>query len=507
MKSALLRSLRAQLLLAVIVTLLSGHVSSATAEDFEIGQFGLELESNGSDIIDAWANWGNSATEKGTASPTRAVVADLAVGDVGDHHVEDSRTNLDIVHGDERNAIPQTNTTLSKNPSTGLYQNGEEIIHLIDPANENDKEMKSAVYAGILPNSTGVISPIAIEASAGDLSSTNKRRRKKGRRRTKKQLQTEISIEQAETGVVELDPTLAVGAASPSNQGRSPHISHLAIRSLNDLDLEIELRRVRQQSHQIHFPSRSHAEEKRLRREAHLLGARVEEQALIEASQEGYKRTINQDRVLNQSTNELHLLLQSGSKEISQLPKFNIDCSRKAMQFVSHGGWGNQLGGLMRGLLLANILNRTLLVAPVLGHQALAFGSCQWGLGRLPIKYENGRHENSFVKRGHAMFRRQMTKSAAHLFDLGVLQPIADIVPWGEWHAKCDDGYDDTNQQDIEHHCKDGFRWELPDDIKENHVTGLLSNMPWVTTSKAMQKGFENEHLDTIRKVGARHLA
>eukprot|EP01018_Ginkgo_biloba_P013476 Gb_17800 [translate_table: standard] len=48
----------------------------------------------------------------------------------------------------------------------------------------------------------------------------------------------------------------------------------------------------------------------------------------------------------------------------------------KYMWFASHSGFSNQVAELKNALLIAGILNRTLIIPPILDHHAVALGSC-----------------------------------------------------------------------------------------------------------------------------------
>ncbi|KAH9621086.1 hypothetical protein KSS87_008690 [Heliosperma pusillum] len=62
------------------------------------------------------------------------------------------------------------------------------------------------------------------------------------------------------------------------------------------------------------------------------------------------------------------------------LPKFpkcpSNGGDHKFLLYAPHSGFSNQLSELKNGLLMAAILNRTLVVPPVLDHHAVALGSC-----------------------------------------------------------------------------------------------------------------------------------
>lgn len=46
------------------------------------------------------------------------------------------------------------------------------------------------------------------------------------------------------------------------------------------------------------------------------------------------------------------------------------------MWYAPHSGFSNQLAEFKNAILMAKILNRTLIVPPVLDHHAVALGSC-----------------------------------------------------------------------------------------------------------------------------------
>jgi len=46
------------------------------------------------------------------------------------------------------------------------------------------------------------------------------------------------------------------------------------------------------------------------------------------------------------------------------------------MWYAPHSGFSNQLSEFKNAILMAGILNRTLVVPPILDHHAVALGSC-----------------------------------------------------------------------------------------------------------------------------------
>ena len=74
-------------------------------------------------------------------------------------------------------------------------------------------------------------------------------------------------------------------------------------------------------------------------------------------------------------------LLSLSSKTLD--PKFPqchttkaISPDKKFFLYAPHSGFSNQLGEFKNAILMAGILNRTLIVPPVLDHHAVALGSC-----------------------------------------------------------------------------------------------------------------------------------
>ncbi|XP_043718358.1 O-fucosyltransferase 30 [Telopea speciosissima] len=61
----------------------------------------------------------------------------------------------------------------------------------------------------------------------------------------------------------------------------------------------------------------------------------------------------------------------------SQLPQCSRDTlGENFLWFAPHSGFSNQLAELKNAILIATILNRTLIVPPILDHHAVALGSC-----------------------------------------------------------------------------------------------------------------------------------
>lgn len=60
----------------------------------------------------------------------------------------------------------------------------------------------------------------------------------------------------------------------------------------------------------------------------------------------------------------------------SQCSSQALALSEKFMWYAPHSGFSNQLSEFKHALLIAGILNRTLVVPPILDHHAVALGSC-----------------------------------------------------------------------------------------------------------------------------------
>ncbi|RZC69161.1 hypothetical protein C5167_032286 [Papaver somniferum] len=69
----------------------------------------------------------------------------------------------------------------------------------------------------------------------------------------------------------------------------------------------------------------------------------------------------------------------SSSSSVSQFPpqcQIGHSLGEKYLWFAPHSGFSNQLSELKNAILIAGILNRTLIVPPILDHHAVALGSC-----------------------------------------------------------------------------------------------------------------------------------
>uniref|UniRef100_A0A2P2NFC4 Uncharacterized protein LOC105130896 n=1 Tax=Rhizophora mucronata TaxID=61149 RepID=A0A2P2NFC4_RHIMU len=71
------------------------------------------------------------------------------------------------------------------------------------------------------------------------------------------------------------------------------------------------------------------------------------------------------------------LLPKSSKPQISQCSRSQrLVPGEKFLWYAPHSGFSNQLAEFKNGILMAGILNRTLIVPPVLDHHAVALGSC-----------------------------------------------------------------------------------------------------------------------------------
>lgn len=88
---------------------------------------------------------------------------------------------------------------------------------------------------------------------------------------------------------------------------------------------------------------------------------------------------------------------------ISQCTKFQtLALGEKFLWYAPHSGFSNQLSEFKNGILMAGILNRTLIVPPVLDHHAVALGSCPKFrvLGPKEIRVSVWDHVLDLVKTG-----------------------------------------------------------------------------------------------------------
>ncbi|CAK7356335.1 unnamed protein product [Dovyalis caffra] len=72
----------------------------------------------------------------------------------------------------------------------------------------------------------------------------------------------------------------------------------------------------------------------------------------------------------------LSLKLVEGSSRQSAFHANPASSREKFLWYAPHSGFSNQLSEFKNGILMAGILNRTLIVPPVLDHHAVALGSC-----------------------------------------------------------------------------------------------------------------------------------
>ncbi|KAF9685423.1 hypothetical protein SADUNF_Sadunf03G0053100 [Salix dunnii] len=104
---------------------------------------------------------------------------------------------------------------------------------------------------------------------------------------------------------------------------------------------------------------------------------------------------------------------------ISQCTKFQtLAPGEKFLWYAPHSGFSNQLSEFKNGVLMAGILNRTLIVPPVLDHHAVALGSCPKFrvLGPKEIRVSVWDHVLDLVKTGRYV-------SMADIIDISSLVP------------------------------------------------------------------------------------
>lgn len=76
-------------------------------------------------------------------------------------------------------------------------------------------------------------------------------------------------------------------------------------------------------------------------------------------------------------TTPYSLLSRTQNSHFSQCSRFQaLTLGEKFLWYAPHSGFSNQLSEFKNGILMAAILNRTLIVPPVLNHHAVALGSC-----------------------------------------------------------------------------------------------------------------------------------
>jgi hypothetical protein len=147
----------------------------------------------------------------------------------------------------------------------------------------------------------------------------------------------------------------------------------------------------------------------------------------------------------------------TGLTEPVGLWNVSIDCDAPSMEYVSHGGWGNQVHSFQNAILLAAVLDRVLLVPPALAHKALKFGGCD-------TKVTSQKKMRKSAQRLYS--RKAAPPSSLHLFDpieTGLSKSVK-MVGWADWHRSCHPQR--SQYYEVDHHCQDGFRWEVPADTK-----------------------------------------
>jgi hypothetical protein len=157
-----------------------------------------------------------------------------------------------------------------------------------------------------------------------------------------------------------------------------------------------------------------------------------------------------------------------------------FDCNTKAMKYVIHGGWGNQVAGMQRAMLLANILNRTLLIPPVLKHSEMAYGKCPASQQQLKARGATPTHMRQKAEVHFGRICGRSGASAVDLFDRTVLNGVARTVGWAQWQRQCKGVVGAEDIQTVDHDCSDKMRWEVPEDVRVDYKTNRIINDPWV---------------------------
>ena len=183
-------------------------------------------------------------------------------------------------------------------------------------------------------------------------------------------------------------------------------------------------------------------------------------------------------------------------------------CSDKAMKYTIHGGWGNQVAGLRRALLLAVILNRTLIVPPVMSHSQMAYGKCARHMSAGAHKMrQNAQHLYPKIS-GHT------GSSSLDLFDHDRLDKAVRTVGWSQWERQCSNqvqrGGEDQVRK-VNHDCAAAltnteYKWVVPADV---HIgpsgnSSLFLNEPWGDENRTKMPAsyYEfGERVSELRKV------
>ncbi|EEF41092.1 O-fucosyltransferase 30 [Ricinus communis] len=97
------------------------------------------------------------------------------------------------------------------------------------------------------------------------------------------------------------------------------------------------------------------------------------------------------------------ILQNTLDSQISQCSRFqSLTGGEKFLWYAPHSGFSNQLSEFKNAILMAGILNRTLIVPPILDHHAVALGSCPKlrVLGPKDIRISVWNHAIELVKTG-----------------------------------------------------------------------------------------------------------
>ncbi|KNA10528.1 hypothetical protein SOVF_143500 [Spinacia oleracea] len=120
------------------------------------------------------------------------------------------------------------------------------------------------------------------------------------------------------------------------------------------------------------------------------------------------------------STFILPLSTQSLSSEFSQCEVKTVE---KFLWYAPHSGFSNQLSEFKPAILMAAILNRTLIVPPVLDHHAVALGSCPKFRVLEPkqLRFEVWDHAIDLLKEGRYV-------SMAEIIDLSSISTVVQTI-------------------------------------------------------------------------------
>lgn len=187
-------------------------------------------------------------------------------------------------------------------------------------------------------------------------------------------------------------------------------------------------------------------------------------------------------------------------------------CTEKVIKYTIHGGWGNQVAGLRRALLVAAVLNRTLVVPPLMKHSELAYGACS----------SKSTEPNAMRSKAELLYQHISGKtgsSSIDLFDTEVLGKIVRTVGWMQWKRQCSRQVGEARTHLVQHNCRivsnhtsgqDVFKWDVPKDVHTGSPAladnQVLGNGPWEEEDlSGMPPGYADfkERLTELRKVNS----